>query len=425
MLTKEQLKAINDARASIGAAPITAGELANKDLPVPLTKPSAGAAPTVTSYSSSNTTPTVGTTKSNLGVDMSVFDAAGSGLIAPILPDRTPAPAGNLVAFSNALESAVEIARAKRELYQNEFLAGKVKPGSVSATTFSGVLRNIALGSRKFSERLADGALDAAETEAQLAQREHEQKRAEELILFQNKMQRYEKDRATIQGIGMALINAGVKTEIVDAAMKAGSVEAAMQIANGHLTKYNQQIVTNSKTGQAELITMDKDGNIINRQTVFGSSTSGGGLTTGEDAYNNMLKFIEANPHLGRNELEHEFRKMRDDGLISKDITDGDITSFLDAEGINFTTLNDLTDEEMQGIAKARIDKFDGLVTTKKIAKARAVEDIRNNPIIIDDKSGKKYILSEEQIEQIITHIEKDTWFGMDHWGPSYQPKSN
>ena len=117
-------------------------------------------------------------------------------------------PKGNLVAFADALDKTVSLARDKRIQFEKEFLGSKVTPGMMSASNFADILKDIDVGGSRFAEQTADRAYDAAKTD----------------------MEAYSERSSKIKDMGFELMKEGVPSDQVskflDAAQGGDEMEA-------------------------------------------------------------------------------------------------------------------------------------------------------------------------------------------------------
>lgn len=237
--------------------------------------------------------------------------------IKPTPPEDTSVPKppqGNLVNFGAAVERVVEMGRQKRETAQAEFLSGKVKPGTVSASTFSGVLRNLSLGGRQFSERLADTTMNAAVKD------------------FDIKFRQFEKDQDFIRELALLVGDNGAPSQVISNVAKAGTVNAAIEMANDHLQKKKTQVVNLGDNG-AYFVVDNGDGT-FSQQTIVppSSGVGGGGIQIGDNIFDlttaeGIRAYKAAKPDATRADIA---------ALIDTNtkITTGNIDELLDSAGL-------------------------------------------------------------------------------------------
>lgn len=198
----------------------------------------------------------------------------------------------NLQAFSNALNTAIELGRKKRNAANLDYLGGVIPKGAVSASPFTGLLSNLNTAFSKESERLYEGAINAAEA--------------------QNKMIADEANN--LNDLAMKLIDAGVSGDAIKAIKATGSLEAALPAAADALAAANKGKKDIRQIGN-KLIAVDEEGNIELLYNAGEGTSTEGSITTptgkipreqinattqifnserGSDGYTNSATYAEA-----------------------------------------------------------------------------------------------------------------------------------
>lgn len=121
---------------------------------------------------------------------------------------------GGFANFTSALNQAVNLARRQRNDKTLDFLGGKIKPGSVSASSFSGILRDINTTSDQFSGNLVDQTLDFAKTQEEEAA----------------------KARSAIRDIALDVARNGGSQDIINAVLNTTDIDNAIAVAGSALS---------------------------------------------------------------------------------------------------------------------------------------------------------------------------------------------
>lgn len=166
----------------------------------------------------------------------SSYDKNASSLKGTMTEPKT-AP-NNMQAFSAALNKAVSLARGQRNDASLDLVGKFVKPGSVSASSFTSLLSDINTASDSFTEPLVSDALDVAKSESD--------------------------ERSSIRDLALKLAQEGVKKEVLEGILAAPNLDAAIAMAGGSLNSLTkdaeirsvgrQLVRINPETGQAEVI---------------------------------------------------------------------------------------------------------------------------------------------------------------------------
>lgn len=116
--------------------------------------------------------------------------------------------------FSAALNKAVTLARNQRNSADLDLLGKTIKPGSVSASSFSSLLADINTASNQFSEPLVTDALSVAKMEEE----------------------RVSAERNSIRDLALSLATQGISQETIQGLLAAPTMDVALPIATAALS---------------------------------------------------------------------------------------------------------------------------------------------------------------------------------------------
>lgn len=183
------------------------------------------------------------------GETKAAYDARVSGSQKPsgsLQGTMAEAPKADRVSsmqnFSAAINKAVTLARNQRNDKSLDLVGNYIKPGSVSASSFTSLLGDINSASDRFTEPLVTDALSAASSD---------QKSLED-------------ERNSIRDLALKLVESGAKNETVQGVLNAPNLDAAIGMAAGSLNALTkdadirsvgrQLVRVDPATGKAEVI---------------------------------------------------------------------------------------------------------------------------------------------------------------------------
>lgn len=150
--------------------------------------------------------------------------------------------------FAAALNKAVSLARSQRNDASLDLVGGQIKPGSVTASTFTSLLSDINSASDNFTEPLVTDALDVAKIE--------------------------EDKTSEIRDLALTLVENGAKKEVVQGILAAPDIDSAIAMAAGALNASSKAEV---RSVGRSLVQVDPATGEVNVLYTAPSEGSGGG----------------------------------------------------------------------------------------------------------------------------------------------------
>lgn len=192
-----------------------------------------------------------------------------------------------MMAFSSALQQAVNLGRQQRQSAELDFLGGVIPPGSVSAGQFTGLLASLNRASTQFTQPLVESAIGFAQDEQKAIQDE------------QN----------SIRDLALAAVEAGGSQETVNAILAAGNIDSAISVAAGTLNTGSKMVVEKVGSNLVQYDPADPENTtqvLFSADGVSSSGASSGGATTRTPSVSGTTDFLK----LSTNDLLVQAKKM-------------------------------------------------------------------------------------------------------------------
>lgn len=213
---------------------------------------------------------------------------------APTTSTKTPVTVptkekpSNMMTFSSALQSAVNLGRAQRQSAELDFLGGVIPTGGVTANQFTGLLANLNRASTQYTEPLVDTALDFARDE-QASIRDQQN---------------------SIRDLALSAVEAGGSQETVNAILAAGDIDTAISVAAGALnTGKGKMVVEKVGSNLVQYDPSDPENTtkvLFNGNKPSGGGSTGGGSTSGGATTRGTKDYLS----MSSNEILTETKKM-------------------------------------------------------------------------------------------------------------------
>lgn len=168
--------------------------------------------------------------------------------------DSTPSSFQN---FGSALNKAISLARSQRNDASLDLIGEHVKPGSVSAASFTSLLSDINTSFNEFSEPLAKQAMDVAKAE--------------------------EDNRSSIRDLALKLVEKGATKETISGILQAPDIDAALAMAAGSLSATSDNEIR--QVGR-QLLSVDPDTGEVEVLFTGLNDSTGGGSEAGTGFFN-------------------------------------------------------------------------------------------------------------------------------------------
>lgn len=218
-------------------------------------------------------------------------------------------PVSSFSNFAAALNKAVSLARNQRQSADLDMLGKQIKPGSVSASSFTSLLSDINNASNSFTKPLVTDALDVSKIQ--------------------------EDNQNAIRDLALKLVENGAKKEVIQGVLNAPDIDSAIAMSAGALNASSkddirsvgrQLVRVNPQTGAAEVIFTGPNDTAGEQNTGFFKSGAlkidnadiGEGSrmlssTRGADGFTNTEKYTEMYQHwVDNGGLPQDFFKQYD-----------------------------------------------------------------------------------------------------------------
>ncbi|MDQ5955614.1 MAG: hypothetical protein QG621_617 [Patescibacteria group bacterium] len=168
--------------------------------------------------------------------------------------EQKEAGASGFTNFAAALNKAVSLARNQRQSADLDMLGKQIKPGSVSASSFTSLLSDINTASSRYSDPLVQSATDMA---------------AQEQTRIAN-------EKTSIKELALTLVQSGAKREVIEGILNAPSIDSAIAMSAGALNSTSKGEV---RQVGSSLVTVDPTTGAVD---VLYTAPNGGGASSGD-----------------------------------------------------------------------------------------------------------------------------------------------